>query len=79
MTVMQKTLKFTDITPKDRDEFYRLMQMYARELDEHQGRNTDPEILKKWTYRIIEKQSDTTRPMYLKFCCIDTILIYLNR
>lgn len=72
---MREKLKFTNITQNDRNEFYHLMQMYARELDEHQNRNTDPEILKKWTYRIIEKQYDTTRPIYLKFCCIGSTVI----
>ncbi|MBQ7980997.1 MAG: GNAT family N-acetyltransferase [Oscillospiraceae bacterium] len=72
---MKQELKFTAITQNDKNEFYRLMQMYASELDEHQHRNTDPEILKKWTFRIVEKQSDTTRPIYLKFCCIDSAVI----
>lgn len=72
---MKQELKFTAITQNDKNEFYRLMQMYASELDEHQNRNTDPGILKKWTFRIVEKQSETTRPIYLKFCCIDSTVI----
>ena len=60
-------LKFADITKEDRNEFYRLMQMYARELDEHYDRNTEEEVLKNWTDTMLERQLDTTRPRYLKF------------
>ena len=45
------------------------MQQYAKELDEHQNRTTDPEMLRKWTDRIIEKQSE--RGKYLNLCYSD--------
>ena len=50
-------LIFTDVTEENCSEFHRLMQQYAKELDEHQNRTTDIEMLRKWTNRIIEKQS----------------------
>ncbi len=59
-------LDFIGITEKNRDTFHDLMQAYAKELDEHQHRNTDPEILKRWTDSIIAKQHDSTR--CLKLC-----------
>lgn len=51
-------LIFTDVTEENCSEFHRLMQQYAKELDEHQNRTTDIEMLKKWTNRIIERQSE---------------------
>lgn len=59
-------LNFTGITEENRSEFHRLMQQYAKELDEHQNRTTDPEILRKWTDRIIEKQSEPA--VFLRLC-----------
>ena len=66
-------LKFKSVTEENSAAFHRLMQMYAKELDEHQSRNTDPEILKKWTNGIIQNQSDTTR--YLKLCYVQSTAI----
>lgn len=66
-------LNFTGVTEENSADFHRLMQMYAKELDEHQNRNTDSEILKKWTNRIIEKQFDTAR--FLKLCYIQSAAI----
>lgn len=57
---------FTSVTGENRNIFHKLMQNYAKELDEHQNRNTDPQILRKWTDRIIEKQSE--RGKYLNLC-----------
>lgn len=62
-------LNFTGVTETNRSEFHRLMQQYANELDEHQNRTTDHEMLKKWTDRIIEKQSE--RGKYLNLCYSD--------
>lgn len=52
-------LKFTSVTEENSTDFHRLMQMYAKELDGHQNRNTDPKVLKRWTNSIIEKQFDS--------------------
>jgi len=60
---------FTSVTDENHDIFHELMQKYAKELDEHQNRNTDPQILKKWTDRIIEKQSERT--VHLRLCYAD--------
>lgn len=38
---------FTSVTDENRDIFHELMQKYAKELDEHQNRNTDPQMLRK--------------------------------
>lgn len=51
-------LIFTGVTEENCSEFHRLMQQYAKELDEHQNRTTDIEMLRKWTNRIIERQSE---------------------
>lgn len=59
-------LNFTGVTKENRSEFHRLMQRYAKELDEHQNRTTDPEMLRKWTDRIIEKQSEPA--VFLRLC-----------
>lgn len=48
-------------------EFTELMQQYAKELDEHQNRNTDSEVLKRWTDSIVKRQYDKGR--CLKLCC----------
>ncbi len=66
-------LTFTHITSGSRTDFHRLMQMYAKELDEHQNRNTDPDILKRWTDSIVEKQYDDGR--CLRLCYEKTELI----
>lgn len=62
-------LNFTGVTKENRSEFHRLMQQYAKELDEHQSRTTDSEMLRKWTDRIIEKQSE--RSKYISLCYSD--------
>lgn len=64
-------LNFIGVTEENRSEFHRLMQRYAKELDEHQNRTTDPEMLRKWTDRIIEKQSE--RGKYLNLFYSDGI------
>lgn len=66
-------LKFTSVTDENRNDFHRLMQMYAKELDQHQNRCTDFEMLKRWTDSIIEKQFHTTR--YLRLCYFESSLI----
>ena len=62
-------LNFIGVTEENRSEFHRLMQRYAKELDEHQNRTTDPEMLRKWTDRIIEKQSE--RSKHISLCYSD--------
>lgn len=47
-------LIFTSVNEENCSEFHRLMQQYAKKLDEHQNRTTDVEMLRKWTNRIIE-------------------------
>ena len=69
---MEKLI-FTSITEENSTEFHRLMQLYAKELDEHQNRNTDAELLKRWTNSIIQKQFDTAR--YLKLCYVQSTAI----
>ena len=64
-------LNFIGVTEENRSEFHRLMQRYAKELDEHQNRTTDPKMLRKWTDRIIEKQSE--RGKYLNLFYSDGI------
>lgn len=59
-------LIFTSVTEENRKFFHSLMQRYAKELDEHQNRNTDSKVLERWTDSIIEKQYDTQR--CLKLC-----------
>ena len=60
-------LDLISVTSENRDAFHTLMKMYAKELDEHQHRNTDPELLLRWTDRMIRKQFDTGH--CLKLCC----------
>ncbi len=62
------TLNFISINDEYRNIFHDLMQQYAKELDGHQNRNTLPDILRKWTDSIIQKQHDKGR--YLKLCLI---------
>ncbi len=59
-------LNYIGVTEENRSTFHALMQMYAKELDEHQQRTTDPEILKRWTDSIIAKQHEASR--CLKLC-----------
>ncbi len=66
-------IKFISVTEENCNEFHCLMQMYANELDEHQNRNTDSEVLTKWTDSIIAKQFDPAR--YLKLCYVNSTLI----
>ncbi len=61
------------INSDDYTKFIELMLKYAKELDEHQNRNTDPEILKKWTGSIIRKQYEDGR--YLKLCCYNSEIV----
>lgn len=63
----------SSVTDENRDIFHELMQKYAKELDEHQNRNTDPQMLKKWTDRIIEKQSEHGK--YLNLCYSDGTVV----
>ena len=60
------TLNYFNVTTENQAAFHLLMRSYAKELDEHQHRNTDPEILKKWTDSIIAKQYEPSR--CLKLC-----------
>lgn len=66
-------LTFTNVTEQNRDDFHCLMRMYARELDKQQNKNTDSEMLKKWTDRIIEKQFQPNMCLRLCFCQSETI------
>lgn len=60
------TLNYIGVTEENRSSFHSLMLSYAKELDEHQHRNTDPVVLKKWTDSIIAKQHEPSR--CLKLC-----------
>lgn len=62
---IMNTLNYIGVTEEDRDTFHTLMQTYAKELDAHQNRTTDPEILKKWTDSIIGKQYEPSRCLKL--------------
>lgn len=66
-------LTFTTITENDRNLFHSLMQSYAAELDEHQRRNTPPDILTRWTDSIINNQHDHSR--CLRLCYDETEII----
>ncbi|MGN0687899.1 MAG: GNAT family N-acetyltransferase [Oscillospiraceae bacterium] len=66
-------LKFTSVTEENSNVFHSLMQMYGKELDEHQNRNTDSEMLKGWTDSIIEKQFDFSK--CLKLCYAESVVI----
>lgn len=66
-------MNFTSVTEENRNTFHELMQRYAKELDKHQNRSTDPQMLKKWTDSIIAKQSDASR--CLKLCCDNSSVI----
>ncbi len=68
-----KNLKFISVTEENSAVFHNLMLDYAKELDEHQNRNTNPEILKKWTDSITQKQSDIGR--CLRLCCNENEII----
>ncbi len=59
-------LTYISVSEKERHIFHKLMQKYARELDEHQHRSTDPAILARWTDSIIDRQLDAGR--YLRLC-----------
>lgn len=60
-------LNYVSVTLDNYTTFQDYMIQYAKELDEHQGRNTDSEILKRWTNSIAEKQFD--KGGCLKLCC----------
>ena len=62
---MTVTLKFTPVTEKSRGEFHRLMQMYAAELDAHQHRSTNTDMLTRWTDSMIAQQKDNGRCLAL--------------
>lgn len=66
-------LNYVNVTEKNRAEFHRLMQMYAKELDEHQNRNTDSEMLRRWTENIIKNQRQPA--ICLKLCTIKSEII----
>ncbi len=61
-----KTLNYIGVTEENRSSFHSLMLSYAKELDEHQHRSTDPELLIRWTDSIIAKQHEPSR--CLKLC-----------
>lgn len=63
-------MDFINIAEENSAEFHCLMQMYAKELDEHQNRNTDSEMLKKWTKKLIDKQRQPE--MCLKLCVVNS-------
>ena len=66
-------LDFYGVTEERKQDFHKLMQIYSKELDENQNRNTDEKILSKWTDSIIAKQYENGR--CLKLCCHDNKLI----
>ncbi len=66
-------LNYVSVTVDNYKTFQDYMIQYAKELDEHQGRNTDSEVLKRWTRSIAEKQFDKGR--CLKLCCYKSEII----
>ncbi len=64
---------FVQINKENSSVFAELMQSYSKELDEHQNRNTDSGLLRKWTNSIIDKQFDEGR--CLKLCCYNAEII----
>lgn len=59
-------LSFNIVTNETTSLFHRLMKDYAKELDEHQNRNTDPTVIEKWTNSIIRKsESESFRILHL--------------
>ncbi len=67
---MKLTFKNITSTSESNDIFHILMKDYAKELDEHQNRTTDPAILEKWTDSIIAK-SKNDKSRILKLCYAD--------
>ena len=53
-----RQLKFNLVTSENTALFQKLMSDYAKELDAHQNRSTDPAILRKWTDSIIRKSEE---------------------
>lgn len=72
-TYTNNKINFVQINNDNSSVFIELMKTYAGELDKHQGRNTNPEMLKKWTESIIKKQFDNGR--CLKLCCYKSEVI----
>lgn len=70
---INRKVSFISVNGDDTYLFIKLMQEYAKELDKHQNRNTDPEILKKWTESIVRKQYEDGR--YLKLCCYNSEIV----
>lgn len=66
-------ISFVSVNDDNSSLFIGLMLKYAKELDKHQNRNTDPEILKKWTESIVRKQYEDGR--CLKLCCYNSKII----
>ena len=69
---MQVTFKC--VTDEYSELFHVLMKDYARELDEHQNRITEPTALSKWTDNIISKSKNNAFRI-LKLCYISNKVI----
>ncbi len=65
-----KPIQFNPVTSETADLFLSLMRDYAKELDEHQNRSTNPATLEKWTDSIIAK-SKNDKSRILKLCYAD--------
>ncbi len=69
-----KQLNFHFVTNETADLFHILMKNYAKELDEHQNRTTDPAVLEKWTDSIIRK-SESESFRILRLCYVENEII----
>lgn len=72
-TDISRKISCIGVNDENSSLFIELMLKYAKELDEHQNRNTDPEILKKWTESIVRKQYDDGR--CLKLCSYNSEIV----
>ncbi len=65
-----KSIQFNSVTSETAELFLGLMRDYAKELDEHQNRSTDPATLEKWTNSIIRK-SEQESFRILRLCYVE--------
>ncbi len=63
-------MTFKHITDENSGIFSAMMKDYAKELDEHQNRTTDPALLTRWADSIISK-SHGCKFHILKLCYVD--------
>lgn len=67
-------LTYSSVKDENRDVFHVLMKDYAKELDEHQNRTTDPAVLEKWTDSIIRKAEEESFRI-LRLCYAENEMI----